>query len=149
MATRRPLVLLLLLVLGGCFQQSGNNTSQLLPAEYQATYQVVRTCQLNVGHGSSHMVVYANADADSAYSAGSYPLPQGSMIVAVESDQADCSSLTGYSLMFKEPLGYNAVAGDWHWQKLDAQRDVLQDGRVQECITCHASCSEYDYTCAH
>jgi hypothetical protein len=69
--------------------------------------------------------------------------------VTAETDQPNCNGITGYTLMFKDVPGYNASAGDWHWQKLDDQRDVLQDGRVQECITCHASCSQYDYTCAH
>jgi hypothetical protein len=149
MATRRALVLLSLLLLGGCFQQSGTSTSQLLPSNYQESYQLARTCRLSVAHNSNHMVVYANAKAESDYLGGNYPLPQGSTIVTAETDQANCTGITGYTLMFKEGLGYNSSAGDWHWQKLDGQRDVLQDGRVQECITCHATCGPYDYTCAH
>jgi hypothetical protein len=149
MATRRPLVLLSLLLLGGCFQQSGTSTSQLLPPEYQKTYQLARFCRRSVAHNSNYMVVYANTLAESDYLGGNYPLAQGSTIVTAETDQPDCTGLTGYTLMFKETQGYNSAAGDWRWQKLDAQRDVLQDGRVQDCITCHATCGPYDYTCAH
>jgi hypothetical protein len=149
MATRRPLLLISLLLLGGCFQQSGSNTSKLLPPDYQASYQVARTCRPSVQHWSNYIVVYANALAESDYLAGNYPLHQGSTIVTAETDQANCTGVTGYTLMFKDVSGYDSSAGDWHWQKLDAQRDVLQDGRVQECITCHASCSQYDYTCSH
>jgi len=148
MVLRRPLVFLPLLLLGGCFQQSGNNTSQLLPPDYQTSFQVARTCRLNVGHGSKYMVVYTNAVAEAAYLAGTSPLPQGSTIVAVESDKADCTDLTGYSLMFKDKVGYNPAAGDWHWQQLDDLRDVLQDGRLQTCISCHTTCRLNDYTCS-
>jgi hypothetical protein len=149
MATRRALVLSSLLLLGGCFQQSGTNISKLLPSDYQASYQVARICRLSVAHNSNYMVVYANTLAESDYLGGNYPLPQGSTIVTAETDRPDCMGVTGYTLMFKDVLGYNAAAADWHWQKLDAQREVLQDGRVQECIDCHASCGPYDYTCAH
>ena len=148
MGTRRLLLLLSSLLFGGCFQQSGNNTSQLLPPDYQTSFQVARTCRLNVGHGSRYMVVYTNAVADAAYLAGTPPLPQGSTIVTVESDKADCTGLTGFTLMFKDVSGYNPAAADWHWQRLDDQRDVLEDGRLQTCISCHTTCSLNDYTCS-
>ena len=149
MAMRCVFVLPVLLLLGSCFQQTGTSSSQLLPSDYQASYQLARPCRLSVAHNSNYMVVYANALAQSDYLAGNYPLAQGSTIVAAETDQPSCNGITGYTLMFKDASGYNTSAGDWHWQKLDDQRDVLQDGRVQECITCHASCSPYDYTCSH
>jgi hypothetical protein len=148
MGTRRLLFLLSSLLLGGCFQQSGNNTSQILPPDYQTSSQVARTCRLNVGHASKYMVVYTNAVADAAYLAGTSPLPQGSTVVAVESDKTDCSDLTGFTLMFKSVPGYNPAAADWHWQRLDDQRDVLEDGRLQTCISCHTTCSLNDYTCS-
>jgi hypothetical protein len=146
---RRLLGLFSLLLLGGCFQQSGPSTSKLLPSDGVASYRQVRTCRPSVTHNSNYMVVYANALAQSDYLAGNYPLLQGSTIVTAETDQANCTGGTGFTLMFKEALGYNPAAGDWRWQKLDAQREVLQDGRVQECINCHAKCGPYDYTCAH
>jgi hypothetical protein len=148
MGTRRLLFLLSSLLFGSCFQQSGNNTSQILPPDYQTSAQVARTCRLNVGHASKYMVVYTNAVADAAYLAGTSPLPQASTVVAVESDKTDCSTLTGYTLMRKEAPGYNPAAGDWHWQRLDDQRDVLEDGRLQTCISCHTTCSLNDYTCS-
>jgi hypothetical protein len=50
--------------------------------------------------------------------------------------------------MFKEAPGYDPTADDWHWQRLDDQRLVADDGRVQTCIGCHASCNRNDYTCS-
>jgi hypothetical protein len=148
MATRHPLLLLSLLLVGGCFQQDKAGTSQILPPDYQASYVQVRSCRPADGHGSNSIVVFANAQAQSDYLSDIGPLPQGSVVVAKESAQADCSDLAGYTLMFKEAPGYNPTAGDWHWQRLDDQRDVLEDGRVQSCISCHTQCNRDDYTCS-
>jgi hypothetical protein len=148
MATWHPTLFLPLLLVGGCFQQDKAGTSQILTSDPQTSYYQVRSCRLSSGHGSNYMVVLANALAESDYLSGGGPLPQGSVIVAVESDQADCSDLTGYTLMSKDVPGYNPTAGDWHWQRLDDQRDVLQDGRVQGCISCHTQCNRNDFTCS-
>jgi hypothetical protein len=123
-------------------------TSQILPSDYQTRYVPVRSCRLANGHGSNFITVLASPTAASDYLLGNSPLPQGSVIVAAESDRADCSTLVGYTLMFKDVPGYNPAAGDWHWQRLDDQRLVLEDGRVQGCISCHAQCNRNDYTCS-
>ncbi len=149
MGTRRPLLLLSLLLAGSCFQQDSNRTSQILPGDYQASYLQVRGCRLVIGHNSNYLDVRVNnAEAQQAYLAANGPLPQGSVVVAEESDAADCTGLTGYTLMFKDVPGYNAAAGDWRWQRLDDQRNVLEDGRVQSCISCHTQCNLNDYTCS-
>ena len=150
MGTRRSFLLLSSLLLGGCFQQDTTRTSQILPLGYQATYSPVRSCRLIHGHTSSYIAVRANStDVATLYNAANGPLPQGSVIVAEEYDKADCTGgLTGYTLMFKDVPGYDPAAADWHWQRLDDQRVVLEDGRVQGCISCHAQCNRNDYTCS-
>jgi hypothetical protein len=148
MATQRLLLLLFLLLVGGCFKQDKPKISQILPPDYQDSFSLARTCRPIHGHDGSSIVVMANAVGITDYSQGIYPLPQGSVIAAVESDKADCSEVTGFTLMFKEAPGYNPTAADWHWQRLDDQHNVLEDGRIQSCISCHASCVQYDYTCS-
>jgi len=148
MATRRPLLLMSLLLVGGCFQQDKPGTSQILPPDYETSYVPVRSCRPAYGHGSNSIVVFASPDAESDYLLGIGPLPQNSVIVAKESDKADCSTLVGYTLMFKDVPGYDPTAADWHWQRLDDQRYVLEDGRLQSCSSCHAQCSRNDYTCS-
>jgi len=148
MATRCSLWFLPLLLLGGCFQQDNNKVSQILPLD-RSSYVQVRSCRLNVQHGSKYIHVFANnSEAQQAYLAANCPLPQGSVIVAEESDKPDCSKITGYTLMFKDVPGYDPTADDWHWQQLDDQRGVLQDGRVQTCIECHSQCNLNDFTCS-
>jgi len=150
MAPLRPLLLLSLLVAGGCFQQDNNRTSKILPIDFDTSYQPpVRTCRLVVGHDSKYIVVRVNSpEAQQAYLAANAALPQGSVVLAQEYAKQDCTALTGYTLMFKDVPGYNVAAADWHWQRLDDQRDVLEDGRLQTCISCHQSCSLNDYTCS-
>ena len=148
MATWRPLLLLSLLLVGGCFQQDKAGTSQLLLPDYESSYVPVRGCRLAKGHGSNSIVVLASAEAASDYLLKNSPLPRGSVIVAKESDKADCSTLVGYTLMFKDVPGYDPTVADWHWQRLDDQRYVLEDGRRPECISCHTQCNRNDYTCS-
>jgi hypothetical protein len=144
-------LLLSLLLVGGCFQQDSNKVSQILPLEYQKTYRPVRNCR-PIGipeHRAKYIRVLANSvEAQDAYIAANCPLPQGSVIVAEESDKPDCSKVSGYSLMFKDVPGYDLAGFDWHWQQLDDTRTILQDGHVQECITCHTSCTLNDLTCS-
>jgi hypothetical protein len=148
MLIRRAFLLLSLLVMGGCFKQDSSKTSQLLPPDYQTSFTQARGCRPVQGHVGSSLVVLANAAAALDYSQGNYPLPQGSVIAAVESANQTCTGVAGFTLMFKEAPGYNSAAADWHWQRLDDQHNVLEDGRIQSCIDCHAKCSDFDYTCS-
>ena len=150
MGTRRLLLLLSALLLGSCFQQDSNRSSQILPLDYQTSYQPpVRTCRLVVGHNSRSIVVRVNTpEAQQAYLAANSPLPQGSVVLAEEYNKADCTNLAGYTLMFKDVPGYDPTAADWHWQRLDDQRVVLEDGRIESCISCHTQCNLNDYTCS-
>ena len=150
MVLLRPLLLLSLLLDGsGCFQQDSAKTSQILPLGYESSYVQARGCRLIRGHTSNYIIVRANSsEVQQAYVAGNGPLPQGSVILAEEYDRADCLGIAGFTLMYKDVQGYNPDAADWHWQRLDSLRDVLEDGRVETCISCHAQCSLNDYTCS-
>ena len=148
MATQRLLLLLFLLLVGACFKQDKNQTSQILPLSYPTDYLPVRNCRPIQGHTSSYIIVRATSDVGALYNAATGPLPQGSLLVAEEYDKADCTSLTGYTLMFKDAFTDPPTAEAWHWQRLDDQRIIAEDGRVQSCMTCHTLCNRNDYTCS-
>jgi hypothetical protein len=148
MATQRLLLLPFLLLVGGCFKQDKNQTSQILPLAYPTGYSPVRFCRPIQGHTSNYIIVRATSDVGALYNAATGPLPQGSLLVAEEYDKADCTSLTGYTLMFKDAFTDPPTAEAWHWQRLDDQRIIAEDGRVQSCMTCHTLCNRNDYTCS-
>jgi hypothetical protein len=50
--------------------------------------------------------------------------------------------------MAKENPGYDPGNHDWHWQRLDSNQRVLEDGKVANCSSCHAQPTCNDYLCA-
>jgi hypothetical protein len=130
----------------GCFQDSTPQHSTFLPLDYQTSFQAVRTCRAVAGHGLGYQRVLANVVAAAPYAGGSYPLPAGAVVVAEQHDDDSCGSLVGYYLMAKEKPGYDTPGDDWHWQRLDANQRVLEDGHLQKCSSCHAPsppCNDY------
>ena len=137
------------LVTAGCFQDSTAKHSDFLPLNYQSVFQTVRTCRLNVSHANQYQLVYANAIAADPYTSGTYPLPAGSVVVAEDhGNDPSCNSLNGYHLMAKEKTGYDSAAGDWHWQELDGNQRISQDGRLTTCSSCHAQAPCRDFLCS-
>lgn len=137
------------LFLGGCFEQDAPARSSILPLDFESTYAQVRGCRLNPGHESAYIRVRANPEGVAAYQDGVCPLPAGSVLVAEKHFDPDCTTLAGFYLRHKEQPGYDTENGDWHWQRLDRYREVLEDGRVEKCASCHrANCSDRDYSCS-
>jgi hypothetical protein len=146
---RRWLCVLLVMPLAGCFQDSTPQHSDFLPLDYQKSFQVVRSaCRSVTGHDFAYEKVLANAVAADPYTSASYPLPAGSVVVGEQHDDPSCSSLTGFFLMAKEQPGYDRAGGDWHWQRLDLNQRVLEDGHLQNCSSCHAQPPCTDYLCS-
>ncbi len=148
LATRFSIATLALLV-GACFQDSTPKHSDYLPLDYQSKFRIVRTCRQISGHESNYQQVLAwpPAAAD-AYSLGTYPLPEGSVIVAEQHSDVSCGSLNGYYLMAKEKAGYDPAGANWHWQKLDINQRIEEDGKLGTCSSCHAKCAASDDLCA-
>lgn len=143
-----PAIVASVLWFGGCFQDSTPQHSSYLPLDYQSTFPVVRDCRLVVGHQNSYEKVFANPIANEAYLAPSYPLPEGSVVVAEQHGDSACNSLSGFLLMAKQSAGYDTSAGDWRWQRLDLNQRIEQDGKLQSCASCHAKCLPADYVCS-
>jgi hypothetical protein len=132
----------------GCFQDSTPQHSSFLPLDYQTNpstpFPIVRSCRLNVKHDNQYQLVRANSIAADPITNGSYPLPVGSVVVAEEhGNDPSCNNLVGFKLKAKENSGYDSAAGDWHWQELDANQRILQDGKLTTCSSCHAQCTDF------
>jgi hypothetical protein len=135
-------------LLASCFQDSTAQHSTFLPLDYQKSFQVVRTCRSVTDHDLAYERVLANPVALDSYNGASYPLPVGSVVVGEQHGDPSCSSLEGYYLMAKENPGYDTAGGDWHWQRLDMNQRVLEDGHLQKCSSCHAQPTCTDHLCS-
>jgi hypothetical protein len=144
----RPLLLALTVLLTGCFQDSTPKHSAFLPMDYLTSFLIVRACRLHTAHESGYEKVLANTVAADPYTLGVYPLPTGSVVVAEHHDDPSCNSLQSYYLMAKEKPGYDTAAADWHWQLLDFNQRIAQDGRLTECSSCHAKPPCNDFLCS-
>jgi hypothetical protein len=135
-------------LLAGCFQDSTAQHSAFLPLDYLSQFQAMRTCRAVADHGLAYERVFANDVAAAPYATGNYPLPAGSVVVGEQHGDPSCNSLTGFYLMAKENPGYDPGNHDWHWQRLDSNQRVLEDGKVANCSSCHAQPTCNDYLCA-
>jgi hypothetical protein len=122
----------------------------LLPADLATRFVTVRDCRPSIDHDLRRILIRVETTMTERYERGPYPLPPGTLIVKEEFDDPDCATRAGWTLMQKQPPGYDARSGDWRWQRLDAQGQVLEDGRLARCSSCHAAsaCRARDFACA-
>jgi len=132
-----------------CDENVSPISDTFLPKDYRMTYSEVRDCRRSVDHDLANIIVRTSQIASAAYRGGPYPFPVGSIVVKEEYADPDCRGLLGWTLMRKETAGYDPAFGDWRWQKLDRERRVVMDGKVERCRGCHAMpmCKLRDFTC--
>ena len=135
-------------LLGGCFQDSTPQRSDFVPFDYRVSFPEVRGCRLVADHGLAYERVLASPATAVPYTAGNYPLPEGSVVVGEQHLEASCTSLSGVYVMAKEKPGYDPAHADWRWHRLDANQRVLEDGRLGACSSCHAKPPCSDYLCS-
>lgn len=131
-----------------CAEHDDLVDTPIVALDYRDSFVEVRACRSSTEHGLVHVVVRANLEAAAAYEAGASPLPRGSVIVKEEYADSSCLQPNSWTIMKKEREGYFPGGGDWRWQKLDHRRRVLQDGRAERCVKCHAACQARDFVCA-
>jgi hypothetical protein len=126
----------------------------VFPADFADRYRETRDCRHSHEHELHYIRVLVSADAEAPYAALSpdEPYPVGATLVKAEYDDELCELLVGYTAYEKRAKGENPAGGDWWWQKLDADENVLEEGAPWRCINCHTvHCAPpygYDLTCA-
>lgn len=159
MTRAAPLVALALLGLSSGCGPDDPAVASLVPPDYLARFPEVRGCRMTFEHISSYgagtgsisnIRVVASPEAVSAYRVAGRTLPVGAVVIKEEYADPTCSTVIGWTVMRKEPAGYDTAHGDWRWQRVRASdRQVLEDGRVARCISCHsaADCTARDWQC--
>ena len=144
--TNAPVLALAMILLSCGGGGSSPAVTSLVPANYATTYTQVRGCRTTVEHANAiaaqgivtNIRVLINPEAAAAYLANAPTLPVGTVVIKEESDAADCSHVTAWSVNVKEAPGYDTANHDWHWQRVLASSNaVLEDGRVNRCFSCH------------
>jgi hypothetical protein len=126
----------------------------VFPEAVENDYFEMRDCRHSHEHELRYIRVFASPTAQLSYAALSpdVPYPVGATLVKLEYDDAMCSALLGYTAMQKLPIGQMPAGGDWLWQRLDTERNVLESGAPLRCTNCHTyHCAPpygYDLSCA-
>lgn len=160
MVRLQTLVALTLLgISGGCGPGGDPPAASLIPADYDSRFAEVRGCRMTFEHISSYgagaptisnIRVVLDPGAMANYRVAGRTLPVGSTVIKEEYADPTCSTIIGWTVMRKEPAGYDPARGDWRWQRVRASdRQVLEDGRVTRCIGCHdrPECTSRDWQC--
>lgn len=117
--------------------------TDLFPADYATSYVQVRPCRMSPDHDSDNVLVFADpALAAEPYQMRDQPFPTGSIVVKEEHGILDAmctGSITQWTVMVKLADGSSPATLDWHWQRVDKNRDVVTDDD-QHCIACHMTC---------
>jgi hypothetical protein len=126
----------------------------VFPEDFEAHFMEMRACRLSHEHELRFIRVFASASAEAPYAALSpdTPYPVGAILVKPEYDEPDCTVPLSYTAIEKLEPGANPGGGDWRWQRVDLDFEVVEDGAPERCLTCHTQhCAPpygYDLTCA-
>jgi hypothetical protein len=126
----------------------------IFPLDFEAHYAEMRSCRHSHEHELRFIRVFASESAATPYAtlSAEAPYPPGAILVKAEYDDGLCEEVLGFTAMQKLVEGENPDGGDWRWQKLDADLELLEDGAPLRCVSCHAQhCAPphgFDLSCA-
>lgn len=113
------------------------------PSDFEERWVEAKDCRLSHEHELRHVRVLASPRALEPYEqlSSKFPFQPGDTLLKVEYDDADCTELLGYTVMFREEPGYAPENYDWRWQRVAPDRSLILDGPdggdIETCITCH------------
>jgi hypothetical protein len=122
----------------------------IFPSDYRQTYQLVRDCRNSIEHAST-IRVWVNSIGSQDYLNDENPLPVGTIVVKEEYAGGSCDNdadLVAWSVMRKEPPGFDAANNDWDFREYAPDRTQTATPSVT-CIECHnePECVARDYMC--
>lgn len=153
MIARRLALVLAPALLGGCPSDDEGPPADF-PADYESSYVEVRNCRASGDHDLNQIRILADPAALAPYQNRTDPFPVGAIVLKEEYEFGDatCSGpIKQWTVMRKlEPGSADDTLG-WAWQRVDADRKVVEEDPPR-CIGCHQACGVppdgYDWTCA-
>lgn len=143
----------------GGVDESGSGTTGIdaepfFPEDYDATYVEVRNCRGSGDHDLNNIRILADPAALEPYEGRMLPFPEGAVVLKAEYDFGDLTCegpIKQWTVMKKLAEGSADDTLGWAWQRVDADREVLEEDPPR-CIACHTGCGKppdgYDWTCA-
>lgn len=92
--------------------------------------------------------VFVNALVESAFDDFDGQLPDGSIIVKESFDQDMQESGDSITVMWKVK-DFSPLANDWFWAVFSFDREILNEGSIGGCISCHGAVSGNDFVFLH
>jgi hypothetical protein len=123
----------------------------IFPADYRESFTIVRDCRNSVEH-TSYIRVWVNQIGAAEYLTDAGTLPEGTIVVKEEFAANTCDNdddLEFWSVMRKEPAGFDLGANDWRFQEVSGpNRQITLDDNAT-CIGCHTAqaCIPRDLMC--
>jgi len=128
-------------VLGAIGCQPDDGASELTPVfpEDLSDWSEGRACMFTHEHELRYVRVLVDEAAEAPYRelSADFPYEVGATLVKLEYDDEACTELLGYTAIQKQPAGYSVKGNDWRWQRVTVDREVVEDGELDTCITCH------------
>lgn len=128
-------------------------TQPFFPDDYELRYVEVRDCRQSGDHDLNNIRILADPTGASFYQDRDANFPVGAIVIKEEYpfDDRDCTGVVSqWTVMQKLAEGSAPTALNWDWQKVDAERRVVEEN-PQRCAGCHSSCGfppdGFDGTC--
>jgi hypothetical protein len=155
----------LALAAGACSDDDGGGTDgappdaapePLFPADYAASWTLVRDCRASTSHDFHSIKVWADPHAATPYLERDAPFPVDSVVLKEEFDIGDteCTGdIVQWTVMQRlEEGSAPPLQLDWFWQEVDENRQVISQNQGR-CYGCHDDCDgnpadSYQNTCA-
>jgi hypothetical protein len=122
------------------------------PADYAASYTLVRDCRKSGDHELDFIRVLAAPEALGPYTDRTTAFPNGAVLLKEQYDVSDSSCagpIAQWTVMVKDSAATERLG--WDWQRVSRSRTVTE-ANTTRCFGCHEACTGtprvgYDYTC--
>lgn len=155
--------LLLCACLSACLSACNSwDADASFPETYSETYTQLHECKESEHPAADYVITWLSPEGAEAWetmmegmmggaeAGGGVVLPEGTVLVKAQYDDATCSTLSGYTAMEKLAPSSNPELGDFRWQFLDADGSCKDCDAGASCSGCHTlpSCGlSFPYVC--